>query len=258
MSASVSKKFFFVVDVSNSYTKWARVQRGKLGAAHRVPTPKITATWACDWARKNSEGEIILASVVPACTARLARAWGCRVHRVHGGADLGMGIRFPHKRQIGADILANAVAARTLHGWPAIVIDFGTAVTFDVLNPQGAYHGGVIAPGLNAMTDYLHEKTALLPRIDVREPRRAVGNSTVEAMRIGAVIGYRGLVREVVGGIRKELDPRNRLRWHIIATGGQAQLVARGLPELIQKVDPRLTLQGLRILGERWILGRKK
>ena len=87
---------------------------------------------------------------------------------------------------------------------------------------------------------------------DVREPRRAVGNTTVEAMRIGAVTGYRGLIREIVLGIRRELDPTGKHHWQLIATGGQAAIVARGMPE-IQKVDPLLTLKGLQILGTRWL-----
>jgi type III pantothenate kinase len=103
---------------------------------------------------------------------------------------LGVGIDYPKPETIGADRLANAAAAVALYGSPAIVVDFGTAVTFDVISAAGDYAGGVIAPGLNAMTDYLHNRTALLPRVSLREPHRAIGRSTVEAMRSGAIHGY--------------------------------------------------------------------
>jgi type III pantothenate kinase len=122
------------------------------------------------------------------------------------------------------------------------VIDFGTAVTFDVISAGPAYCGGVIAPGLGAMQDYLGRRTALLPQIELEEPVSAIGKSTVEAMRAGAVFGYRGLVREIVARLRAEMSGEPK----IVATGGDAALIARGLPE-IGAVDPDLTLEGLRL-----------
>jgi type III pantothenate kinase len=124
---------------------------------------------------------------------------------------------------------------------PAVVVDSGTAVTFDVVSAAPAYCGGVIAPGLGAMTSYLAQKTALLPEIVLAEPTTAIGKSTVHAMQVGAVIGYRGLVREILARICAELPGRPV----IIATGGDAELIARGIPE-IDAVDPELTLEGLR------------
>ena len=124
--------------------------------------------------------------------------------------------------------------------YPAIVIDFGTAVTFDVISAAGAYCGGVIAPGLGAMNEYLHRKTALLPLIELAEPESAIGKSTVEAMRAGAVYGYRGLVKEIITQIKNEM--RGELT--IIATGGDAALIAQGVPE-IQTVDSLITIKGL-------------
>jgi len=122
------------------------------------------------------------------------------------------------------------------------VVDFGTAVTFDVISPEGNYIGGVIAPGLNAMTDYLHDRTALLPLIRLREPGSAVGRSTKGAMLSGAVHGYRGLVAEILRQIRREAFPRHRPK--IVVTGGDSALIAAGLP-LFDAVDPLLTLKGL-------------
>jgi len=125
-----------------------------------------------------------------------------------------------------------------------VVVDFGTAVTFDVVNGRGNYAGGIIAPGLAAMTEYLHEKTALLPKIKIRETKRVIGKSTTEAMLIGAVHGYRGLVKELIRELRGELMVEGL---PVVATGGYAQLMADGLP-MITAVRPDLTLEGLRLL----------
>lgn len=158
----------------------------------------------------------------------------------------GVGIDYPKPETIGPDRLANAVAARAHHGTPAVVVDFGTAVTFDVVDRRGNYIGGVIAPGLAAMTDYLHEKTALLPRIRIREIKTVVGRNTEAAMLIGAVHGYRGLVRELVRELKRELRCP---RLPVIATGGYAKLMAARLPE-ITAVEEGLTLEGLRLVWE--------
>ena len=156
----------------------------------------------------------------------------------------GIGINYPKPATIGADRLANAVAAKARYGAPALVVDFGTAVTFDVVDSAGNYAGGIIAPGLSAMTDYLHEKTALLPRITIEEPRGIIGKNTRQAMLIGAVHGYRGLVRNLVAELKKELKAR---KLPVIATGGCAQLIADDLAE-ITAVDPLITLEGLRLV----------
>ncbi len=155
----------------------------------------------------------------------------------------GIGIDYPKPDTIGSDRLANAIAARHHFGAPVVVLDFGTAVTFDVVNRAGNYAGGIIAPGLAAMTDYLHEKTALLPRIKIHEIKTSIGKSTEEAMLVGAVHGYRGLVRELIGELRRELKVK---RLPVVATGGYAKLIASKLPE-ISAVDPLLTLEGLRL-----------
>jgi type III pantothenate kinase len=143
-----------------------------------------------------------------------------------------------------ADRLANAAAVTALYGYPAIVVDFGTAVTFDIVSACRTYIGGVIAPGLEAMTNFLYQRTALLPKLSLKEPRRAIGKSTIEAMLSGAVFGYRGLVREILARIRAEQFPRKKV--YIVATGGYARLIAAQLPE-IDAVRPHLTLEGLRI-----------
>lgn len=188
-----------------------------------------------------------LCSVVPTVTPWV-RQWvssrcGCEVAELNSATLQGLGIDYPKPKTIGPDRLANSLAAACHYGAPVIVVDFGTAVTFDVVDQQSRYVGGIIAPGLSAMTDYLHEKTALLPRIEIREPKRAVGKSTREAMLVGAVLGYRGLIKELVLGLKKELQCK-RLR--VVATGGYAKLIAERLP-LIEAVDDNLTLEGLRL-----------
>jgi type III pantothenate kinase len=127
-----------------------------------------------------------------------------------------------------------------------VVVDFGTAVTFDIVDRRGNYVGGIITPGLDVMTDYLHEKTALLPRIKIREVPAVVGKSTEQAMLIGAVHGYRGLIRELVAQIKRALRCRDL---PVVATGGYARLIAAQLPE-ITVVAPLLTLEGLRLAWE--------
>jgi len=186
---------------------------------------------------------VVIASVVPA-KAQVLRDFLERqvpVHLLDHRSPLGMAIDYPEPTQIGADRLANAVGVLACYGAPAVVIDSGTAVTFDIVSAAPAYCGGVIAPGLGAMTCYLAQHTALLPEIVLEEPASAIGKSTIHAMQVGAVMGYRGLVREILARICAELPGHPK----IIATGGDAELIAKGIPE-IDAVDHDLTLEGIR------------
>ncbi len=198
-----------------------------------------------------------LCSVVPMATQpiqdALQKLTGFSALQLGPETIRGVGIDYPKPASIGQDRLANAVAARHRFGAPVLVVDFGTAVTFDVVDRAGNYIGGVIAPGLAAMTDYLHEKTALLPRIRIREPRSAIGKDTEHAMLVGAVHGYRGLVRQVIREVKGELGAR---RLPVVATGGYAKLMARGVTE-ITEVCPGLTLEGLRLTWEAHQAGLK-
>ncbi|HLP75347.1 MAG TPA: type III pantothenate kinase [Candidatus Paceibacterota bacterium] len=191
-----------------------------------------------------------LCSVVPKATPLVLKAvwqfWKRDALELTPETLCGVGIDYPQPKSIGPDRLANAVAARHHFGAPVVVVDFGTAVTFDVVNRKGDYIGGIIAPGLAAMTDYLHEKTALLPNIRIREINTAIGKSTEQAMLVGAVHGYRGLVRELIIEIKRELKAR---RLPVVATGGYARLIAAKLPE-ITSVEPDLTLEGLRLVSD--------
>jgi len=195
-----------------------------------------------------------LCSVVPRVTvcARkvVRRLWQLDALTLTPKTLRGVGVDYPRPNSIGPDRLANAVAARKRFGAPVVVVDFGTAVTFDVVDASGNYVGGIIAPGLAAMTDYLHEKTALLPRIKIRDVKSVVGKSTEQAMLVGAVHGYRGLVRELIGELKRELKAEHL---PVVATGGCANLIAAGLPE-ISAVEPNLTLEGLRLV---WSMNRR-
>jgi type III pantothenate kinase len=191
---------------------------------------------------------VALGSVVPRATSKIInavkRSWGIEPLVLSATTLQGVGVRYPRPESIGADRLANAVAVRHYHGAPAVVVAFGTAVAFDIVDKRGDYVGGIIAPGLAAMTDYLHEKTALLPRIRIREVRGVVGKSTEQAMLIGAVHGYRGLIRGLLQELKRELNCR---KLPVVATGGYAKLMASRLPE-ITSVEPLLTLEGLRLV----------
>lgn len=240
---------WLLVDNSNTRTKFALGDAAGLKDWRGVvPTPEISPESLAAVTEGVEFSAVIICSVVPGKAAILKEFFEARhpLHFLGSTSPLGMAIDYPLPTQIGADRLANAAGVLTRHRAPAIVIDFGTAVTFDVISEQPAYCGGVIAPGLGAMSGYLPQKTALLPAIELLEPESAIGKSTVHAMQAGAVFGYRGLVREIIARIRAELSGNPR----IIATGGDAALIARGVPE-IDVVDPDITLDGLRQVAAR-------
>lgn len=240
---------YLLVDVSNSFVKFAFATTKKIGKTTRLPTSKLTASALRKILRGRKVATIVVSSVVPKRNVAIkAGAGSARVLFLNPKLDLGVGIDYPKPRSIGADRLANAVAVAQLYGVPAIVVDFGTAVTFDVVSAAGDYVGGVIAPGLEVMTNYLYQRTALLPKLTLSEPPRAIGKTTRDAMMSGAVFGYRGLVRELVRRLTAENFSRKKPR--VIATGGYARLIAQKLPE-IEAVHPNLTLEGLRIVANR-------
>jgi len=240
---------WLLIDNSNTRTKFALGDRDGLRDWRAVlATADVSPASLEAVARGVEFSAVIICSVVPEKAAILREFFVFLgpVHLLNHESPLGMGIDYPLPSQIGADRLANAVGVQARHGTPAIVVDFGTAVTFDVISDQPAYCGGVIAPGLGAMTGYLTRKTALLPAIELEEPASAIGKSTIQAMQVGAVFGYRGLVREIIARIRKELTGNPV----VVATGGDAELIAKGVPE-IDAVDADITLDGLRQVAGR-------
>ncbi len=246
-SAPTKKSDYLLIDVSNSFTKLAFASRKRLGARERIETARLSTNALRQLMDRGAVEKVIVCSVVPSKDAQIRGAAGrTPVLFVSARCELGVGVDYPNPKSIGADRLANAAAVAALDGAPAVVVDFGTAVTFDVVSAEGSYIGGVIAPGLEAMTGYLYQRTALLPKLTLIEPRRAVGRSTKAAMMSGAIYGYRGLVKEILAKIKAESFGRRATR--VVATGGYAKLIAAGLPE-IDAVRPHLTLEGLRIIG---------
>ncbi len=243
---------WLLIDNSNTRTKFALAEPdGLLPWRGVLATPEVTGPALAELLEPLAYTAVMICSVVPVKAAVLHDYFretmpDVPLHFLGANSPLGLGIDYPEPSQIGADRLANSAGVLVRHGVPAIVIDFGTAVTFDVISAAPAYCGGVIAPGLGAMSGYLTRKTALLPQIELVEPQSAIGKSTVQAMQSGAVIGYRGLVREILAKIREELGGVP----HIVATGGDAALIARGLPE-IDTVDPDITMEGLRQVAGR-------
>lgn len=241
-----------LLDIGNTNTHLGLANERQVLRQTDIPTAawfagKATATAAWFAGKARVDG-VALCSVVPRATPLVRKAvrelWQLPCFELTSKTLSGLGIDYPKPETIGPDRLANAVAAKHGFGAPVVVLDFGTAVTFDVINARGDYAGGIIAPGLAAMTDYLHEHTALLPRIRIREFKRAIGKSTEEAMLVGAVHGYRGLIRELLMELKREMKTR---RLPVVGTGGYAKLIAARLPE-ITAVEPNLTLEGLRLV----------
>ena len=246
------KRKILLIDVSNSFTKIAVASDGKIGRVTKIATSKLTPELFTG--KKSKLDLAVISSVVPEASQILAGSLPCLPlwvdYRIPGGVH----VAYPNPRTIGADRLANAAAAAQLGKLPAIVIDFGTAITFDVIDVKGSYLGGIIAPGLPIAAKALHEGTALLPLTRIRKITSCLGKSTDEAIRIGLLLGAIGLVREAVARITREtFKGKNPF---VIATGGDAELVARlsernGGSKIIDLVDPLLTLRGLLGIAEK-------
>lgn len=193
----------------------------------------------------------VIGTVVPAALynlRRLCRDWfDVEPLIARSTLDWGFSIKVERPQEVGADRLLNALAAHHHYAGPLVVIDFGTATTFDVVDGQGNYQGGVIAPGINLSIEALHRAAARLPRIGIGRPQAAIGRDTVSAMQSGIFWGYVGLIEGIVSRIRAEAEmPAMK----VVATGGLAPLLAEGTA-LIERVDPDITLEGLRLLAAR-------
>jgi type III pantothenate kinase len=236
---------YLLIDVGNGRTKFGLASRTEIQEQRDLPTAGLTPAELHEVLNGWAYDRVVTSSVVPAATEKL-QTYFKKMLILRHDIPLGIGITYPKPDTIGADRLANAVALAHLYSAPGIVIDFGTAVTFDIVDASASYAGGVIAPGLRLMTDYLHERTALLPQVDLHEPPHAIGKSTVEAIRSGAAHGYRGMVRGILEALRRELG--NPVDLRMVATGGDAAWIASAMPE-IERVDEDLTLHGLRLVG---------
>jgi type III pantothenate kinase len=195
-------------------------------------------------------GGVVLASVVPPLTSvlvELSREYlGHDPLVIEPGVKTGMPILYEPPGDVGADRIVNGVAAYAAYGGPVIVVDFGTATTFDVVTKKGEYVGGVICPGVGISADALFQRAARLPRVDIRNPGAVIGRSTVGSIQAGLYFGYASMVEGIIGRIRAELPEPAR----VVATGGLAETLASDIPS-IEAVDPVLTLTGLRIIWGR-------
>jgi type III pantothenate kinase len=234
-----------LIDVGNGRTKFGLASRDAILDRREHATRELSPDAVREVTRGWEFESAVICSVVPKTVPAFREVFGEKLIELRYGTPLGIGIRYPKPDSIGPDRLANAVALAQMHGAPGIVIDFGTAVTFDILSADKFYIGGVIAPGLRLMTDYLHERTALLPRVDLHEPVSVIGQSTEAAILAGAAIGYRGMVKGILEALKKELGAKNA---YVVATGGDAEWIISGMSERIV-VDPDLTLHGLRLVG---------
>jgi len=164
---------------------------------------------------------------------------------VEAGVKTGMRIRLDNPREVGSDRVVNAVAAQNLYGKPVIVIDLGTATTFDVVSREGDYLGGAIAPGISIANEALFTHTAMLPRIELTRPKQVIGRNTISAMQSGIIFGYIGLIEGMIQRIEQELGSKTK----VVATGGWAYPIAKEIPA-IDVINPNLTLIGLRLIYE--------
>lgn len=243
------------LDIGNTHTHYGLLENRKVLADGQVATGALDDPrdgLPAVFARvRNQCGDFVgvsFCSVVPSATDRvrpLLEKLDKPVWHLRHDAAPGLGIAYPKPQEIGQDRLANCMGAQALFGAPAVVIDMGTAVTFDILTARG-YEGGVIAPGIGVMTRYLHEQTALLPALDPADlmVSSGIGKSTIDAMKLGCAAGFTGMIDALLKTVLAELDKWGVENPTLIATGGVAGILPRAWLDRI-RWEPHITLQGL-------------
>ena len=199
--------------------------------------------------KKGEITEAAMCSVVPPLVSTfedlLSRYFEVTPVVVRPGVKTGVRIVYPNPREVGADRIVNAAAANHLYKGPVIIVDMGTGTTFDIVNRDGEFIGGVIAPGIGIAAQALYTRTAALPRVELVAPEKAIGTTTVTAMQSGIVYGYIGLVEGLIKRVQNELPEKAM----VVATGGYASLIASGT-RMIDKTNPDITLIGLNVIYE--------
>jgi type III pantothenate kinase len=248
------------IDVGNTNTVFALYREHELVGQWRLSTVRqrtaeeyaaaLIQLMALRGVRHDEVGAVIISSVVPQAVVPLRWMsrdfFHCRAFVVGEDLDYSIPVRLPNPREVGADRVVNAIGALKLYPPPLVIVDFGTATTFDIVDRDGAYCGGVIATGINLSLEALAAAAAKLPRIAVAAPERVIGRSTVEAMQSGIYWGYVGLIE----GLLRRIEAEYGEPLTVVATGGLASLFAKGCAALAH-VHPELTMLGLLELYER-------
>jgi len=243
-------KRFLVIDIGNTSSSVGYYRNGKVTSVGRCRSRFQSLEEVMPIISKKPVDAVVIASVVPPVNARWKKALKSaglpKPLFVSCALELGIPVDYPKPENIGADRLANAAAGAKLMGTPSVVCDFGTALTFDILDPKKGYKGGIICPGLPLMFDYLAEKTALLPHVEPSRTKAVVGRNTQQAMQIGARLGYRGMVREIIQSLKKDFGVTDL---PVCCTGGYAGWIFKDW-DISAVIDPKLTLRGIGIIGE--------